>query len=399
MAVETVSTQTSQSLGRHSVWIEVRLERILKNLENLREKARPYTRVMAVVKANAYGHGLVPVAQALQGKIDFLGIGSLKEASLLREQGVTAPLFLFGRLLAEEVSIALQMNLTLTVSSWEEARTVSEAGSQFAKKGKVPVHVKVDTGMKRLGIPYESSLLEIERMAALPNIQLDGIYTHFPTAERFPDPFTSRQMNDFETLIQDLRRKGISFSFRHAANSAGTLRFKSPTLNLIRPGIALYGIYPHSSLTGEIDLEPALSLKSRIVFLKKVSPGDSVSYGREFTAPHSTTVAVLPVGYAHGYPFHLSGKGEVLHQGRRYKIAGRVCMDSMMVDLGPSANAQVGEEVTLLGPSGGEEISAEDIAALIGTIPYEIVTRLEAAIPRIYSLQSSVIGPQPEKQD
>lgn len=383
MPVETVSAQT-RPLARNAVWIEIDLTRLERNLENLRQKIRPYTRIMAVVKANAYGHGLIPVAEALQGKVDFLGIGSLKEASLLHEQGISAPLFLFGRLFRDEMPIALQMSLTLTVSSLEEARDLSEAAARHARKEKAPIHIKVDTGMGRLGIPLSHALAEIEKIASLPHLNLDGIYTHFPTAERYPDSFTRRQLDDFEKLIQDLRRKGISFAFRHAANSAGALRFKSTLLNLVRPGIALYGIYPHSSLSAEIDLEPVLALKTRIAFVKRVCAGDSVGYGREFAASHPTTIAVLPIGYAHGYPFHLSGKGEILYRSRRFRIAGRVCMDSVMIDLGIQSEARSGDEVILLGGAGEERITAEELALAGGTIPYEIVTRLDAAIPRLY---------------
>jgi len=381
--VETLSTQTRPS-AKNSVWVEVHLDAIQKNLERLREKIRPFTRVMAVIKANAYGHGLVPVAQALQGKVDFLGIGSLKEASILREQGITTPLFLFGRLFRDEIPIALQMDLTLTVSSFEEARDISEYSAQPLKKEKARLHIKVDTGMGRLGMPLGEALSEIEKIAALPGLQLDGIYTHFPTAERFPDPFTQKQLSDFEQLVEDLRRKGISFAFRHAANSAAALRFRSTSLNLVRPGIALYGIYPHSSLEGEIDLEAGLSLKTRVAFMKRIQAGESVGYEREYVAASNTSIAVLPVGYAHGYPFRLSGKGEALIGGRRFRLAGRVCMDSLMVDLGPSSEVRLGQEVVLLGNSGEERISATQLASLAGTISYEIITRLDPALPRVY---------------
>jgi alanine racemase len=386
MTVQTASVET-RPLPKGGTWIEVDLDRISRNLERVREKIRPFTRVMAVVKANAYGHGLIPVSQALQGKVDFLGIGSLREAAVLREQGITTPLFLFGRLLPDEIQAALQMNLVVTVSSFEEARLLSEAGVEAGKKARV--HVKVDTGMGRLGIPYSEALPEIEKMAFLPAVHLDGIYTHFPAAERYPDAFGIRQLTGLETLIQDLRRKKITFSLRHAANSAGALRFKSHRLNLVRTGIALYGIPPDPSFRAEIDLEPALALKSRIVHLKRLGPGDSVSYGRDFVAKDPTTIAVLPTGYAHGYPVHLSSRGEVLYRGKRFRVAGRVSMDFLMIDLGNSTEPRIGDEVTLLGASEGEEIRAEELASLAGTIPYEIVTRLEARIPRLYKRQPS----------
>ncbi len=383
MPVETLSISTRPA-SKNNLWIEIHLDRLLHNLDQLKVKVRPYTRVMAVIKANAYGHGLVPVAQALQGKVDFLGIGSLKEASILREQGITAPLFLFGRLFQDEVPIALQMNLTLTVSSLEEAQHISEASLGHSKRKKTPIHIKVDTGMGRLGIPLRFAPAEIEKISGLPALELEGIYTHFPTAEKYPDSFTVNQLDQFEQLIQALRRKDISFALRHAANSAGALCFQSTALNLVRPGIALYGIHPHPLLAREIDLEPVLCLKSRIAFLKQIQTGESIGYGREFIATEPTTIATLPIGYAHGYPVHLSGKGEAIVKGRKVRQVGRVCMDSMMLNLGLQTDAAVGDEVTLLGESGDERLSAQELATLAGTIPYEIVTRLDATIPRLY---------------
>ena len=387
MKLETfhqASPVETRTASQNNTWVEVRLGSILRNLARIRSKMRPFTRVMAVVKANAYGHGIVSVSKALEGQVDFLGVGSLKEASLLREQGVTAPLFLFGRLFPDEIFLALQMKLTLTVSSKEEARAISEMASRYFRKKKVPIHIKIDTGMNRLGIPQNQAFSEIQRVASYPALQLEGIYTHFPTAERFPDPFTQGQLDGFEKLIEDLRRIGISFRFRHAANSAGALRFKSHFLNLVRPGIALYGIYPHPSFESEIELEAALSLKSRIVFLKQINSGESVGYGREFIAERQTQISVLPVGYAHGYPFQLSKKAQVLCQGKRFPLAGRVCMDSLTVDLGFFEKVSIGEEVVLLGVSEKETIRAEELASFAGTIPYEIVTRLDPGIPRIY---------------
>ena len=390
MSLETIASPPSRATSQETLWMDVDLGRIVTNLEQLRLKIRPFTRVMAVIKANAYGHGLAPVAKALQGKVDFLGLGSLKEASLIREQGITTPLFLFGRLFSDQIPLALQMNLVLTVSSLEEAKEISEIAGRFAKE--VTVHVKVDTGMGRLGIPYPQAFGEIEKIAGLPGIRLDGIYTHFPAEERYPDPLGEKQLKDFETLIQNLRRKGISFSLRHAANSAGALRLKSPHLNLVRPGLALYGIYPDRNLESEIKLEPALSLKTRVVFLKTIQAGESVGYGREFVASQSTTVAVLPVGYAHGIPFQISGKGEVLCRRRRFRFAGRVCMDSLMVDLGSFREARVGDEVILIGETEGMSLRTEEIARTAKTIPYEIVTRLDPGVPRFYqNLQPAIL--------
>ena len=381
MAVETLSLGPKVSVP-HGTWIEVRLDRILKNLEQIRKVAGPSVGVMAVVKANAYGHGLVPVSKALEGKADYLGIASLREASILREQGVTLPLLVFGRLHPDEISAALSLKLTLTVSSFEEAEAISEAGTRFGQT--VPVHIKVDTGMGRLGLPFLQAEPEIKRIWKLPSLLLEGLYTHFPTAERREDPFGEAQLENFERLIQTLEDEGIHFPLRHAFNSAGALRFKSKRLNLIRPGIALYGVYPDRIFEDVVQLEPALSLKTRIAFLKQLQPGDSVSYGREFIAARPTTIGVLPVGYSHGYPFQLSNLGEVLYRGKRRKIAGRVCMDWTMIDLGADPSVRVGDEVTLLGSEGGESVGAQRLASWAQTIPYEILTRLEPGIPRFY---------------
>lgn len=381
MVVETISS-ASRLTTPHGAWLEIRLDRLIKNLERLRSVHGAQVALAAVIKANAYGHGIVPVAKALEGKAEFLGLASLKEGCLLREQGARSPLLIFGRIFPEEIPLALQMKLTLTLSSFEEAREISEEAVR--NRETAVCHIKIDTGMGRLGIPFAQALAEVEKISKLPALNLEGIYTHFATAEKVHDPFGDEQLNRFEELLRALQRKGITFRFRHAANSAGTLRFRTPWLNLVRPGIALYGVYPGPSFQEKILLEPVLSFKSRIAFIKRIAAGDSVSYGREFIAARPTTIALLPVGYSHGYPFRLSGKGEVLCRGRRFPIAGRICMDAVLIDLGETADLRVGDEVTLLGEEGAESIRAEELAARAGTIPYEILTRMEPSLPRYF---------------
>ena len=249
MAVETLSL-SSHLAAPHTAWLEIRLDRLLKNLERLRSVHGPKIAVAAVIKANAYGHGIVQAAKALEGKAEFLGLASLKEGCLLREQGIRSPLLIFGRIFPDEISLALQMKLTLTLSGFEEAREVSEAA---ARNGEAALcHIEIDTGMGRLGIPFARALAEVEKISKLPALNLEGIYTHFATAERLEDPFGDEQLSRFEGLLRALQEKGITFSFRHAANSAGTLRFKTPWLNLVRPGIALYGVYPDPCFQKEI---------------------------------------------------------------------------------------------------------------------------------------------------
>ena len=370
------STRESQ----HGTWIEIRCDRLLANLKTLTQHAGPYSQVMAVVKANAYGHGLVEIAKYLSAEVAYLGVASVREALTLKEERIETPIFLFGRLLGSEIPAVLADGITLSVSSFDESRTISEVSESFGRR--TPVHIKVDTGMGRLGIPFGRAFSEIEKMATLRGIALEGIYTHFPTAER-EDGFTHRQLQDFGLLLQALEKKGITFRYRHAANSAGSLKVRTPILNLVRPGLMLYGLYPDISLRDLASVSPILSLKSRIISLKRLQPGESVGYGRDFVTDRPTTIAILPVGYSHGYPFGLSNRSFVLFKGRRHPIAGRVSMDYLAINLGDTA-AGMGDEVTLLGEDEGEAIRAEDLAAWAQTIPYEIVTRLAPNLPRIY---------------
>ena len=229
----------------HGTWIEIRLDRLRANLKTLKQHALPDSQVMAVVKANAYGHGLLEIAKALAGEAAYLGVSSAHEALQLKEHGVEIPVFLFGRLFGAEIPAVLTDGVTLSVSSLEEAREISEVSQSLGRK--TPVHIKVDTGMGRLGIPLGDAPKKIEIMAALPGILLDGIYTHFPAAER-SDGFMEQQLLDFLKLIEQLETRGIRFRLRHAANSTAGLKIKNPWLNLIRPGLMLYGIYPDPSL-------------------------------------------------------------------------------------------------------------------------------------------------------
>lgn len=360
-------------------WIEIRLDRFRDNLRQIKTiSGQP--QAMAVIKANAYGHGLLEMARAVQSDVTYLGVSSLDEILTLKEHGITAPIFLFGRLFGQELAAAVQSGATLSVSSYQEAQEIAQICIQ--QNCPVKIHVKVDTGMGRLGIPAREAAGVIEKIASLKGLLLEGLYTHFPTAEK-EDGFTESQFQTFGLLTEALERKGISFTYRHTSNSAGSLKLKSPVLNLNRPGLILYGLLPLESASLEKMFQPVLSLKSRIILLKKMLPGESVGYGRQYTLTKPATIATLPIGYSHGYPVHLSGKSFILYQGKRYPIVGRVSMDFLCVDLGETP-AHIGDEVTLIGAEGNEKIRAEDLAAWAGTISYEIVTRLSSRLPRLY---------------
>lgn len=378
-------TLSKSGRGGQSSWIEIDLGRLLSNLRLIKQivaERGGAQNVMAVVKANAYGHGLIDTARALEKEVSYLGVSSLYEILELKEHGIKAPLFLFGRLFGQELVTAVKSGITMSVSSFDEAAEISEISESLITQ--TPVHIKVDTGMGRLGIPQKTAVSEIRKIAELPGLSLEGIYTHFPAAER-ADGFAEKQLQHFIEIINELESKNIRFRFKHASNSAGNLRIETPAfrqLNLMRPGLILYGISPDTSLR-TAGFKPVLSLKTRIILVKKIEGGDSVGYGRAFVSPRAATIATLPVGYSHGYPWHLSGKAFVLYKGKRCPIAGRVSMDYICADLG-EMNAQAGDEVTLLGEDGGESITAEEMAKWAGTIPYEIVTRLSHRLPRIY---------------
>jgi alanine racemase len=363
---------------QHSSWIELRAGHLLQNLQTLR-KHSGQTDVLAVIKANAYGHGLREIANILAGHVTYFGVATLREALELKEHHPQTPVFLFGHLFSHEIPAALLGGITLSVSSIEKAREISDISEMLGRK--TSVHVKIDTGMGRMGIPVRKAAVAIEEMTRLKGLLLDGIYTHFPTAEK-DDAFREAQVREFGLLLQILEQENIIFRFRHATNSAATLTLKTPLFNMIRPGLTLYGIYPDPNLKETAHFEPALSLKSRIVLVKKVLGGESVGYGREFVAKKDTTIAVLPLGYSHGYPYAAWKKASVLCRGKRYPLAGKVSMDYIAADLGNN-EVKEGDTVTLIGEDQDERITAGDIAQWAHTIPYEIVTRLSSHIPRI----------------
>lgn len=373
-----MQTQTEQKT-EYSTWIELDKSRLLGNLHKIEERYGFDAKILAVIKANAYGHGLIPIAEALGDHVHYLGVSSVHEALELREHNENARVFVFGQLLSSELKTLIGENITLSVSSFEQAAEIDKISEE--KKCKTAIHIKVDTGMGRLGIPFRKAVLEVEKIAELKNIELEGIYSHFPAAEK-EDGKTEKQARDFELLIKALAAKEIRFIFKHIANSTGLLKHPDAEMNLLRPGLSLYGVYPDKSLTSLINLEPVLSLKSRVVMVKRLMPGESAGYGRDFIADKPTTIAIVPIGYSHGYPFKISRESSVLIHGKHYPLAGRISMDYICINLGDDF-AEAGEVVTLIGEDGDESIRISEIANLAGTIPYEILTGLNARIPRV----------------
>ena len=363
---------------QYASWIELSRDHLLANLETIRARSGTPD-VLAVIKANAYGHGLREIAQILEGRVKFFGVATLKEGLSLKEHFPKTSVFLFGHLLPHEIPVAVGSNITMSVSSFAQARAISDCAESLERKASV--HLKIDTGMGRMGFRADEAVREIMKIRLLQGLLLDGIYMHFPTAE-VEDLFRTKQIQKFQSLLEELDRNGIAFRFRHAQNSAASLTLKNPFLNIVRPGLALYGIHPDPSLRDTVKLAPVLELKSRITFIKRIESGETAGYGRTFTASSTTNLAILPLGYSHGYPWSAWKNAQVLHRGNRYPLAGKISMDYLTVNLGRQEAAE-GDIVTLIGKDQDERISAEDVAQWAGSIPYEIVTQLNANLPRV----------------
>jgi len=385
--MSAIYNQVQTTAGKkHSLWLDIDLEKLRRNSDRLRAELDLGVGMLAVVKANAYGHGMFPCAAALESRVEYFGVSNLKEAASLREKGITKPILIFGFPSADDVPLCIQLDLTLSISDPAQAEEMHKAVLAASGEAKLKVHVKIDTGMGRLGLDYRSALGDILKFREFSSLDFEGIFTHFAASDRKEPSFTTftrEQVVRFERLIVQLEREDKVFRWRHAANSGGLLNFKDSHLNLVRPGLALYGLYETSDSRKE--LEPILSWKTRVGLIKDLEPGDTVGYNRRFTAKEAVKVAVLPVGYSHGYPFSLSSKGRVLIRGKSFPIAGQVSMDYTVIDLGSSSAIQEGDEAVLIGSSGESSVTAGELARLAETIPYEIVTRLNSSIPRFYT--------------
>jgi alanine racemase len=337
--------------------------------------------VLAVVKAQAYGHGAVPVARRLCGLgAAMLGVALVEEGRELRDAEVTTPILVMGPIFPEQAGAVAGLGLRPVVYTREVARALSERADGEGKT--VPVHIKIDTGMGRIGLTPEDAGGFIAEIAKLPGLAVEGLMTHFADADLRDKRFAAQQMDRFESLITSLAAKGIEVPLRHAANSAAVLEYDRALLTMVRPGLMLYGCDPLEN-KGGADLRPVLSWVSRIAFVKKVSPGTPVSYGRTFTTKRESLIATVPVGYADGFSRSLSNRGEALVRGRRAPVAGRVCMDMTMLDVTDVPEVRTGDEVVLIGEQGGERITADDIAARTGTIAYEVLCGISGRVPRI----------------
>ncbi|MBI2943057.1 MAG: alanine racemase [Candidatus Wallbacteria bacterium] len=365
-------------------WVEVDLEAIRSNVRSIRAALSPGTDFIAMVKGNAYGHGAVEVANAvLQAGASHLGVAFPAEGSELRRAGIKAPILVLGSFGEEDIPELLAQRMTPAVADLSLAAALAQAAR--ARGLCVPVHVEVDTGMGRLGIDWRNAAAVVEDIAFLSGLSVQGIYTHFSTADEDDRTFTRMQARRFQQVSDSLRQRGVFIPFRHYSNSAGILHHPDLTLDAVRPGLALYGLYPSPGAYGHIHLIPALAFRSRVVLVKRLPAGSFISYGRSHRLEEPRFVATVSVGYADGYPRSLGSKAQVLIGGVRYPVIGRVTMDHIMVDVGrDDPKLPRGATVTLVGRDQGDAISAEELADLCGTINYEITTRISHRAVRVF---------------
>ncbi len=341
-------------------------------------------KILAVVKARAYGHGAVEVSRVLLGLgADMLGVALVEEGRELREAGITAPVLIMGAIFAEQAEAVAALGLTPVVFNLSVARALSAA----AKKNKttVPVHVKIDTGMGRIGVSPEDAPDFIAELKKLDNILVEGLMTHFADVDRQDKEFPARQMDRFEALLTGLEAQGTHIPVRHAANSAALLDYQRALFTMVRPGLMLYGYSPLEEIRADADLRPVLSLVTRIAFIKKTQAGVPISYGRTFVTKRKSLIATLPIGYADGYSRGLSNKGEAIVRGVKARVVGRVCMDMCMLDVTDVPGVREGDEVVLIGDRGNERITADDLATKTGTIAYEVLCGISYRVPRVYN--------------
>jgi len=365
-----------------SVWIEVDLGRVRSNVENLKSLLAGGTKLLAVVKANGYGHGDAAVAKAaVDGGADWLGVARVEEGVAVRESGVTKPILVLAEPPHGAIPKAVESGLTLTVYTAPTARAIARVGASTHRRF-ADVHVKVDTGMHRYGVAPMALESLIDTISGLTGIEISGIWSHFAVADDALNPYTLTQHQIFLDVLEALGDKGSGW-MKHMANSAAAISFPDAHHDMVRTGISIYGIPPSDELSNEASLLPAMTLKSRVGQLKRLAVGEAISYGQRYRMKHEGWVATIPCGYADGVRRALSNVGEVLIRGKRYTISGTITMDHLLVDVGDD-EVDVGDEVVLLGSQGAEQITAQQIADKLGTIPYEVVCGMNARVQRIY---------------
>ena len=359
----------------------INLSVLKENFRRIKNHVKP-AKVMPVLKANAYGHGLVRAAQLYQElDADYLGVAFLEEGILLREQGINLPILVLGGIWGNQIPLFLKHNLTMTASSSEKLKQIDELAKR--NKVKAKVHLKIDTGIERIGVHYYSAEKYLEEATKFVNIEIEGIYSHFANSERRDLDYTKLQLERFQEVLRFFEQHSIEMPIRHISNSGSVLQLPEANLDMVRPGILLYGVYPSNEVKKTIEVYPALKWKSLVVYFKVIKPNHPVGYGSKWQTDHNIRAVTVPVGYGDGYLRSMGGKAEVLINNKRYPVVGTISMDQIVVNI-ENDSAYNSDEVILIGEEGNNSITVEELAEWAGTIPYEILTNINTRVPRVY---------------
>ncbi len=367
------------------VYLRIDLDQICSNVQEIIKKVGKDTKVMPVVKADAYGHGAIEVTKALSeiGTYGF-AVATVGEALALRRAGITKPILILDFVFPNQFETIIRNDIMLTVFQYGIAKSLNEAAEMMGTTAHI--HLKIDTGMGRIGyIPNDESVEEIRKIAQLPNIEIDGIFTHFACADMADKTSMNGQLEQFKAFVKKIEALGINIPIKHVCNSAAIIDMQDDFLNMVRSGIITYGLYPSDEVNKKsLSVKPAMELHSVVINVKTIQKGDTVSYGSTYVADKPTVIATIPVGYADGYPRQLSNKGSVLIHGKRAKIVGRVCMDQFMVDVTDIPYVSIGDNVTLVGKDGDDFISCEELGEISGRFNYEFLCCITRRVPRVY---------------
>lgn len=365
-------------------YAEVNLDAIKHNIDAVRGKIGDKADIMAVIKADGYGHGALKVAEAIKDKVQYLGVATIEEAVELRQAGVLLPILILGYTPASQFKEVLKYDITQTIYSLEMANAMNEASRAAGVKGKV--HIAIDTGMTRIGFPVTAkSIDDVKMISEMPYIYLEGMFSHFSCADMEDKEYSTSQMEKYDWFSDELDKRNISIPIRHLCNSAGIIEFDDHRFNMVRSGIITYGLYPSDEVNKDVvRLKPALSWKTHVVNVQTVPEGVGVSYGATYVTKKVTKIATLSVGYADGYPRSLSNRGRVLIHGKFAPIIGRVCMDQMMVDITDIDDVRMEDVATLVGSDGENTLSVEEVANLSGSFNYEFVCGISSRVKRLY---------------
>lgn len=375
--------QCNYGVSMNLTWVEVNLDAISHNINQIKGLVESKgSKLLAVIKDNAYGHGAIEVAK-LANKIPVhkLGVATLVEAIELRQSGVNSPILVLGTTFPDHAEEIIKNDITQTVCDLKICKKLSETAKKLHKRAKV--HIKVDTGMGRIGIHYKDAFNFIKAVKQFPEIDMEGIFTHFAVAD-IEESYTNLQIERFQSVISNIEKSNIYIPIKHTANSSSIMNFPASYFDMVRPGIAIYGIYPCQNPKIKIELKPALSLKTKVVYIKELPQGESISYGRTYITKRNTKIATIAIGYGHGLSRKLSNTGEVIIRGKKAPIIGTICMDQSLCDITHIQDVSVGDEVVVIGRQGNEEITVGDLADKIGTIPYEVLCNINERIPRLY---------------